>query len=108
MIKIDKFNNIEIIRGDTAIIDLELENHKIVNGDTVHFSIKHNKYDSEAILNKQFEKINNNTLKLFLTKEDTKLEPGTYDYDIECRLDCELIDTIFLGKFKVIGDVTNA
>lgn len=107
MIKIDKFNNIEIIRGDTGIINLSLENHKLIEGDVVTFSVKQQKFDKEFLINKNFEKIDNNNLKLTLLDTETNLDPGIYHYDVECRLDCGLVDTIFLGKFKVIGDVTN-
>lgn len=50
MIKLDKFNNIEIIKGDTAIFDVELENHSFKENDEIYFSIKKSKYDSNHIL----------------------------------------------------------
>lgn len=107
MIKIDKFNNIEIIKGDTAIFDVELENHKIKENDEIYFSIKKSKYDSNHILKQKCEYKENNIAKFFLNESDTNIEPGIYFYDIKCKLEDGRIDTIILGKFTIIGDVTN-
>ena len=45
-------NEINITRGDTALIDFTLDNHEFVAGDVVYFSVKRSPKDNNYIINK--------------------------------------------------------
>ena len=46
-------NEINITRGDTALIDFTLDNHEFVDGDVVYFSVKRSTKDTSYIINKE-------------------------------------------------------
>ncbi|MFI3210919.1 MAG: hypothetical protein R3Y64_07710 [Peptostreptococcaceae bacterium] len=107
MLRCDRFNNLEIIKGDNAIFQLTLNNYSFREGDRVFFSVKNNKYDKEYIMNIPSHRIFDNVAKFFITEKYSDIEAGNYFFDIEVRTIDGRIDTVILGKFKVIGDVTN-
>ena len=45
-------NEINITKGDTAIINFELDNHNFVSGDKVYFTVKRSPKDNNYIINK--------------------------------------------------------
>lgn len=107
MIKSDKFNNLEIVKGDNAVLQLDLLNHRFQDGDRVTFSVKQNKYDTNYVMNIESYSNVDNYAKFFITDKHTNINPGHYFFDIEVRTKDGRIDTVILGKFRVIGDVTN-
>lgn len=107
MLKVDKFNNLEIIKGDNAIFQLDLLNYAFEEGDIVTFSVKRNKYENDYLINIQSYNNSNNIAKFFISEELSNIDPGHYFYDIELKSFDGMIDTVILAKFRVIGDVTN-
>lgn len=90
MLKIDK-NNIYLTRGDSAAIQIYLEDtngdpYTPVEGDEIRFALKRNYEDFRCLIKKP---IPTDTLMLNLTSTETeKLDFGKYYYDIQLtRLD---------------------
>ena len=114
MFLIDDKNKITIVSGDTALINLELEEHELKEGDKVTFTVKKSqKEDSEIFIQKVIEEFSNGTATIYLEEQDTaNLKAGDYVYEIEVRVTTDngysLIDTVIPAtKFKVIADLNN-
>ncbi len=77
---------IHITRGDTAYIDVSLEDisgndYEPVQGDKLYFRLKESVYKKELLVEKE---INIDTLVLEITPEDTEmLGFGSYCYEVE-------------------------
>ena len=98
---------IKVIRGDTGIFDLNLDNYTLKEGDKVYFTVKSD-YDSEAVIFKEVTEFPEGKAKFILTSEDTDLEPGTYLYDVQCNLADGRVDTVITpNKFQVLGGITS-
>ena len=105
---IDKKNKITIVRGDTAIFDLTLDNYTFVEGDKVYFTVKNTVYDTLNIIQKVITEFEENKVRIMLTKEDTDIDIGMYTYDVQCSLVNGLVDTVIIpATFEVIGGVTS-
>lgn len=108
MFQIDKKNNIRIIQGDTAILDLHFDNYTLQKGDCVYLTIKKHLTDSEFAIQKVITAFENGGCKIQLTSSDTNLPCGEYVYDVQCSLMDGRIDTV-IGPcyFHILGGVTN-
>ena len=101
-------NEINITRGDTALIDFTLDNHEFVDGDAVYFSVKRSTKDTSYIINKEITNFNGNTATIELLSDDTRIPKGKYWYDIQCSLADGRIDTVInKERFIVLEDVNN-
>ena len=99
-------NEINITRGDTAIIDFTLDNHEFVAGDVVYFSVKRSPKDNNYIINKEITNFNGNTATIELLSDDTRIPKGKYWYDIQCSLTDGRVDTVVnKERFIVLEDV---
>lgn len=108
MFTIDAKNKIKIVQGDTAIIDLKVNNNNFVEGDKVYFTVKQSVYDSMNVIQKVVTTFEDNIAKIQLTKEDTNIDIGMYQYDIQCSLADGRVDTVIgPANFEVIGGVTH-
>lgn len=100
-------NRIRVIQGDTGIIELELDNHSLIEGDVVYFTVKED-YDTEVLIFKEITEFENGKAKIVLTSEDTSLKQGTYKYDIQCNLADGRVDTVISPSiFQVLGGITD-
>lgn len=107
MFTIDADNRIEVIKGDTGILDLALDNYSLKDGDKVYFTVKSG-YDSERLILKEVTKFVDGKVKFIFTSEDTNLAAGTYLYDVQCNLADGRIDTVIKpNKFKILGGITD-
>lgn len=98
---------IKVIRGDTGIFELSLDNYQLKDGDKAYFTVKEN-YNGEALIFKEVTKFKDGKAKFILTSMDTDLEPKTYLYDIQCNLSDGRVDTVITpNKFQVLGGITN-
>lgn len=96
-----------IIKKDTASFDIALDNYELTADDTVTFTIASEVEQEEPILQKVATNFEDGVATIFLTKEDTDLEIGTYLYDIQIDTADGRTDTIVgPAKFKVSGGVT--
>ena len=108
MFTIDYKRRIKIVKGDTAIFDIDMENYEFVEGDKVYFTVKKNVDDTENAIQKVISTFDRNKAKIFLSKEDTNIDTGVYLYDVQCSLVNGVVDTIILPtKFEIIGGITH-
>ena len=108
MFSIDNRKRMKIVKGDTAIFNIHVNNYKFVEGDKVYFTVKKSIDDTENKIQKVVTSFKENQAKIFLCKEDTNIETGEYLYDVQCSLSNGIVDTIILPtKFEVIGGVTH-
>lgn len=100
-------NRIEVIKGDTGILELALDNYQLKAGDKVYFTVKAS-YDSERLIFKEQTEFEDGKVKFILTSKDTDLKIGMYFYDIQCNLADGRVDTVIApAKFKVLGGITD-
>lgn len=99
-------NEINITRGDTAIIDFTLDNHEFVAGDVVYFSVKRSPKDNNYIINKEITNFDGNKAIISLDSNDTRISKGKYWYDIQCNLVDGRVDTVVnKERFIILEDV---
>ena len=100
-------NRIEVIKGDTGILELALDNYQLKTGDKVYFTVKAS-YEGERLIFKEVTEFTDGKVKFILTSQDTDLKAGTYLYDVQCNLADGRVDTVIKpAKFKVLGGVTD-
>ena len=101
-------NEINITRGDTAIIDFTLDNHEFVAGDVVYFSVKRSPKDTSYIINKEITNFDGNKAIISLDSNDTSISKGKYWYDIQCNLVDGRVDTVVnKERFIILEDVND-
>ena len=101
-------NEINITRGDTAIIDFILDNHEFVTGDVVYFSVKRSPKDTSYIINKEITNFDGNKAIISLDSNDTRISKGKYWYDIQCNLADGRVDTVVnKERFIILEDVND-
>lgn len=108
MFEIDRKNRIRIIKGDTAVFDVSLDNYVFVGGDTVYFTVKTEVDVEDILIQKIITEFEGNSVKITLSSEDTNIPIGSYVYDIQLNIaNNTIVDTI-IGpmKFEVLGGVT--
>lgn len=108
MFKIDKeTQTMSIIRKDTALFTIKLDNYDLVAGDSVTFTVA-GKVEQEApAISKTVSDFKDGGATFTLSSSDTNIEVGSYYYDIQVNLQDGRVDTIIgPAKFKVIGGVT--
>lgn len=108
MLKIDNKRRVKIVKGDTAIFDITVNNYEFVEGDKIYFTVKINADDTESVIQKVVSVFDENKAKIFLSKEDTNIPVGVYLYDVQCSLTNGVVDTIIPPtRFEVLGGVTH-
>lgn len=101
-------DEINVTRGDTAIIDVEAENYTFVEGDRVYFTVKRSKNDTESLIQKVVTVFEGNKAKIILLASDTKINKGKYWYDIQFTLTDGRVDTVVPPARFIVGEeVTN-
>ena len=105
---IDNKKRMKVVKGDTAIFNINVNGYEFVEGDKVYFTVKKSVDDTENKIQKVITSFEGNQARVFLCKEDTNIEVGEYLYDVQCSLSNGIVDTIILPtKFEVIGGVTH-
>lgn len=108
MLKIDNKRRIQIVKGDTAIFDITVNNYEFVEGDKIYFTVKTSVGDTESIIQKVVSVFDENKAKVIFCKEDTNVDVGVYLYDVQCSLTNGVVDTIIPPtRFEVLGGVTH-
>ena len=108
MFEILRKNHMRVVKGDTAIFNINIDGYDFVAGDKVYFTLKKDIKDKEYTLQKVVSEFSNNSAIFELNKDDTNLEVGLYIYDIQVTLHDGKVDTIILpSKFEVLEGVTN-
>lgn len=106
MFRIDG-TDIEVTRGDTAIITFQVDNYEFVNGDKVYFTVKRNKTDVETVVQKVIYTFDKNKANIELRSSDTNIAKGKYWYDIQCNLADGRVDTVITAsRFIVSEEIT--
>lgn len=107
MFEILKDNYMVVVKGDTAMFDITLDNYTFTEGDMVYFTVKKRIKDSQCVIQKVVDVFEENTARVYLTTEDTNIESGIYIYDIQVSLTNGIVDTIVLpSKFEILEGVT--
>ncbi len=109
--------NIELVRGDSMIVDLGLnrildddtkEPYVPNEGDCILFTLRKN-YKSldndEIVLQKMVDIFTKPTLEIE-PSDTNSLDYGTYKYDIEFDSFDGIVDTVLQGTFKLAKEVT--
>jgi len=105
---IDYKKRIKIVKGDTAIFDISMNNYNFIEGDKVYFTVKKNVDDVENSIQKVVSTFDGNIAKIVLSKEDTNIDAGVYLYDVQCSLSNGVVDTVILPtKFEILGGITH-
>ena len=108
MFTIDYKKRITIVKGDTAIFNISMHNYEFVEGDKVYFTVRKNADDMESVIQKTISVFDGRKAKIFLSKEDTDIQAGTYLYDVQCSLANGVVDTIILPtRFEILGGITH-
>lgn len=108
MFQIKRKNQIEVIAGDTGLLNLSIDNYIFVDGDIVYFTVKKNINDTVYKFQKIVKEFEDNVAIIKISSEDTNLEAGEYLYDIQLSLTDGRVDTVIPPTlFEVIGGVTN-
>ena len=108
MFTIDYKKRIKIVKGDTAIFDISMNNYNFIEGDKVYFTVKKNVDDVENSIQKVVSTFDGNIAKIVLSKEDTNIDAGVYLYDVQCSLSNGVVDTVILPtKFEILGGITH-
>lgn len=105
MFTISESRMIEVIKGDTGILDLTLDNYKLKDGDKVYFTLKMPN-NSEPLILKEVTKFVDGKAKFIFSTEDTNIDVGIYRYEVKCNLADGRVDTVIKpSKFKVLRGV---
>jgi hypothetical protein len=103
-----------IIAGDTCSQLINFKVNGIVQNTTgwkFYYTLKTDlddvTDDSSALIKKEANGLNYDLVDLSLTKDETKLAPGKYKYDIQVKTNLNIVLTLVQGKIKIKKSVTN-
>lgn len=102
-------NEIEITRGDSAVINLTAENYIFKEGDTIYFTVKESVYSKNVLIQKVIEIAEEvESIQIKLEPSDTKeLKYRDYVYDVQLVFANKDVNTIISpSKFNVCEEVT--
>ena len=107
MLKIDSDNNITLTRGDTLTLTLELtkdgEAYTPLEDDAIRFALAKGYAGAPG-----YELIAEATVEnmtIVLPAEQTTLDYGTYNYDVQITHGDGSVDTFISASLKIIGEV---
>lgn len=95
---------IEVTRGDSLRVKLNLNGYALQDGDVIKWGLKTTYSDATCVIEKV---IPNDTLELYLTPSDTKsLDYGTYVWDCQITFANGDVNTfITKARFKITEEV---
>ena len=98
---------IEVIRGDTGILNFSVVEETLQEGDTVYLTVKRRTIDETAAIQKRVTSFTEGIATFVFTADDTTLAVGTYVYDIQCNFADGRVDTVIgPAEFIVLPEVT--
>lgn len=99
------YDDIYLTRGDTAVINFNLSNYELQDGDTVLLTVKQSVDTADIAFQKVLDKETN---QFVIEHNDTKNLPyGKYVYDIQLTTAQGQVYTIIKPhRFKIEGEVT--
>lgn len=112
MFTIDSLNKIAIIEGDSGVLELNVEDYDLREGDTVYFSVSSKKTtdrsSEEYLFQKRITSFEDGSCIIKINPEDTKGKVGNYYYDVQVNLENGFVDTVISPTiFSIKGGVTN-
>lgn len=109
MFKIEIENNaISVIRKDTGMLSLSLDNHVLDTGDILTLTVAKELNTTDYLFQIELTEFVEGQATFVFETEHTDIDPGTYYYDIQANLANGVIDTVVgPAKFKVLGGVSN-
>lgn len=88
MYSVNEQYDIEVSRGDTAVLRIDLSGRDLPEGTDAVFTVKQNISDEEPVLQKRFN-ASDEVLSIVLTSQETNLEPGVYYWDVRLLIPLE-------------------
>ena len=88
MYSVNEQYDIEVTRGDTVTLRIDLSGRDLPEGSEAVFTVKKNVTDEETVLQKRFN-ASDEVLVIVLSHEETNLEPGTYFWDVRLLIPLE-------------------
>ena len=104
----------EFIRGDTQYIKFQLKDGEgnpiqLTDDEKLYFTVKQNQNSKEILIQKRYPleiTFSNGYYQFELSSKDTsKLAYGTYQYDIELKIN-EFVKTLILGTMTLTDEIT--
>ena len=98
-------NNISLTRGDTVILNLDIQNYELQDSDDVVLTVKKNVNTPTIILQKKLDFEN---MRFVIKPDDTsKIPYGTYKYDVQITTSEGNVYTIITPHdFILDGEIT--
>lgn len=116
MFKINKDKSMEIIRGDSGVFQVNTKRDgellKLSGGDHLYFTVKTDTHASnyeiqKVLTSEETSKMDGKNVFNILPEDTSKMEYGTYKYDIQLVLEDGYTDTIVSPKdFKITDEVS--
>lgn len=105
MFKVKPDYNIYITRGDTGVINFDLENYDLGENDSVVLTVKQNVNTDAIIMQKELD---HETKQFIIEPDDTKtLRYGVYVYDIQLTTEIGEVHTVIKPHdFTIESEVT--
>ena len=110
MAKSKNILNLEMTRGDTKALEVNLINLTDLDLDSAYLSCRENPDDENYVFQKSLSdgitKVEAGKYMVRIAPADTKnLDPGTYYYDLEIGVEDDIF-TVMKGKLQLTYDVT--
>ena len=104
-----KGHKITLTRGDSMTLKLTLkkdgDDYEIQEGDSIRFAMSKYYLGEDGYELIKEKTIPTDTLELFLSAEDTKVEPREYNYDIQMSHQDGTIDTFISSTITITKEV---
>ena len=88
MYSVNEQYDIEVSRGDSAALRIDLSGRDLPEGTEAVFTVKRSISDDEPVLQKRID-ASDEILTIALTPQETNLEPGVYYWDVRLRIPLE-------------------
>ena len=120
MLKIDAMQNITLTRGDTLTLTVELlhevdpvppatqptiEPYTPTADDVIRFAVSRGYKSQPGYVLKLSKDIPHDTLTFTCSSEETTIDYGTYNYDVEITHGDGCVDTFISAKLTITGEV---
>ena len=110
MYRIDKDDNIKLIKGDTMRMYLAVDNYQLSEGDKLYFTVKEDFGYTENAIQIVITEFSSGVAFIEITAEmSNSLPVGLYFYDVQIELKDGTVDTIKGPRmFKILREITSA
>ena len=108
------YNNIVMTRGDDAYISLPIYNadgseYEVASGDTVECAVKGTLVTSSTAVAALFTgtvTVSDGVATWHIDSTDSDIDAGVYYWDAQITTSSGDINTVYAGKFTIVGEVT--